>query len=288
MGLGHASPLSTADLSSSTEALAIGFEEFIFGTSWVLGPAVLFFAFASRTHPLYRRNTVDEGIVSLSIIAALAWVVYAIMFHSDPSVQGFYALSYFMMGAALVPFLGSLTGLLVAGIRDIDIRERDGMGAALVQGSLILSIGLIFGGSVWGEADPHSDDEGGWWIPVLFFVNGWAALVLLAIIGWRRVVRDIGSCLRNKKELPRLASFSMYLISCALIIFSQVSGDFHGWSHGISAVLATAVLLVVQELMVIRHKFDPKSHNLLVEFLAMSVTVIAYFWSDSLFTWLSL
>ncbi len=282
---GMSSPFDDSNLSPTTEAIAGEFEPMVFFGSCCWGIISLFRAFSTQTPPLYKRRAADEGIVMASLLIAMLWQGYAILFHSDPSVEGFYAFSYFMMGIGCSMFFGKLAARLVAGIRDVDINERENIPAAIVQGSLILSTGLIFGGSVWGEADPTSDYEGGWWIPALFFVNGWVALVLLSVIGWRRLVSDIGADIKNENEVSRLASFAMYVVSCGLILFGQVSGDFYGWSHGLTAVLSAAALLAIQELLNSRRSVTSGCGNLALELAASASVVVFYLLSEHLAPW---
>jgi hypothetical protein len=281
-------PFSNSDLGDLNVALAEEMEPLVFTASCMLGAVASVYAFSTRTHVLYKRNTVDEGIVSLSMILATVWIGYVILFHADPSVKGFYAFSYFMMGVGSCFFLGKFGGRLVAGVRDVDVYERESSEAAIVQGALILATGIIFGGSLWGEADPDGEGEGGWWIPVIFFINGWAILLLLAVIGWRRVVSHIGVHLKNKREVSRVISFALYTVSCSLIIFGQVSGDFYGWSHGILAVVSVGALLVAQEILVVRRKGEEKAPDLGTEFVVFVGVLALYFFADRFSAWLPL
>jgi hypothetical protein len=144
-------------------------------------------------HPLHFRGNAAPGVVRLGTLAAMAWIAYVIAFHADPSVTGVYVVFYLVMGYAAVKLFGQAAAHGFGFRTRVDAGERRNVAAALVIAAFTVATGMIFGGSLWGEADPVGDDEGGWWIPLGFFVLGWATLMVAFALfqrgsgrGWRR------------------------------------------------------------------------------------------------------
>jgi hypothetical protein len=70
-----------------------------------------------------------------------------------------------------------------------------------VIAAFTLATGLIFGGSLWGEADPVGDGEGGWWIPASFFALGWTTLVIAFGLFLRREGGRLAHRLQRERSL---------------------------------------------------------------------------------------
>jgi hypothetical protein len=84
-------------------------------------------------------------------------------------VTGTYVVFNLVLGYAATKLFGQ-AGARLFGLRmRVDVLERRNVAAALVIAASTLATGLIFGGNLWGDADPVGDDEGGWWIVGAFF-----------------------------------------------------------------------------------------------------------------------
>jgi hypothetical protein len=197
-------------------------------------------------HRLYFRHNPAPGIVRLGVMVATSWIAYVLWFHADPSVTGIYIVFYLVMGYALVKLCGQLTANILGYRTRVDVAERRNLPAAVVVAAFTLGAGLIFGGSLWGEADPVGDDEGGWWIPLGFFLLGWVTLV--AVFGlYQRRDRRLPVRLRRERRLTDARAASAFLVAAALSLTDAVAGDFWGWRHGIFSFGLLAVLLLVHE-----------------------------------------
>lgn len=197
-------------------------------------------------HPLYFRHNPAPGIVRLGISAAMAWIAYVLWFHADPSVTGIYVLFYLVMGYAAVKLFGQASATALGYRTRVDAGERRNPSAALVIAVFTVATGMIFGGSLWGEADPVGDDEGGWWIPVGFFLMGWLTLVVAFALFQRRE-RRLFIRVRRERRLADARAASAFLLAAAASLTDAVSGDFWGWRHGIFSFGLIAVLLLVHE-----------------------------------------
>jgi hypothetical protein len=130
-------------------------------------------------HRLHFRDNPAPGIVRASVLLAMVWIAYVLRYHADPSVTGIYVLMYLVMGYAAIKLCGQTMALAYGARTREDVGERRNVAAAIVIAGFVLATGLIFGGSLWGEADPVGGDEGGFWIPRPFILLPWAALLLL-------------------------------------------------------------------------------------------------------------
>jgi hypothetical protein len=200
-------------------------------------------------HPLYFRGNPAPGVVRLGIIAAMGWIFYVLLVHADPSVTGIYVLFYLVMGYALVKLCGQVMVNAFGTRTRVDAVERRNVPAALVIAAFVLATGLIFGGSLWGEADPDplSDDEGGWWIPLTFFFLGWGALILAFSLFLRREPGRLTERVIRGRSLPDARAAGAFLLSAAVPLTDAVAGDFWGWRHGLLSFGLIAALLLAHE-----------------------------------------
>jgi len=200
-------------------------------------------------HRLFFRRATGAGLVRLAFLLSMAWTAYVLANHADPSVVGVYRLFYMVLGAAVVAVFG-LGASGRTGVRfTVDVLERRNPAAGLLVAAFVLATGLVFGGSVWGEADPDGEGEGGWWIPLGFFLAGWISLVISTAL-YRR--RDTGGQVRRMRQLRNpgeVLAFVLYILSCGWILTEAVSGDFYGWRHGLTAVAAIAAMLMTREIV---------------------------------------
>jgi hypothetical protein len=202
----------------------------------------------SRLPALSLRDLWGLGLTRLATAAAMVWILVVLLEFADPSVKGIYFWFYLLMGFAAVKVFGAL-GAQMFGVRfRVDVCERRNPAAAVFCAGFVLATGMIFGGCLWGEADPSGEGEGGWWIPVGFFAAGWVALVVaLALFFWREPgptrVR-----IRRDRKLPDAWAAATYAVVAAWVLTEAVAGDFYGWKHGMLAVGGVAILLGVREI----------------------------------------
>jgi hypothetical protein len=200
----------------------------------------------ARLHHLYFRGNPGPGIVRLGVLAAMAWIAYVLAYHADPSVAGVYVAFYFVMGYAAVKCFGQGSAAMFGFRTRVDAGERRNAVAATIIAVFTIATGLIFGGSLWGEADPIGDDEGGWWIPVTFFLLGWVTLLVVFLLYQRRDGRLAGRVRRDRRPKDARAA-AAFVLAAAASLTDAVAGDFWGWRHGIFSFGLLAVLLLVHE-----------------------------------------
>lgn len=198
-------------------------------------------------HRLYFRNNPAPGIVRLGVILAMAWIAFVLWRYADPSVTGIYVVFYLLMGYAVVKFCGQTVARVWGARTRVDAGERRNVPAALLIATFTLATGLIFGGSLWGEADPTGDDEGGWWIPVSFFLLGWGSLLAVFGLFLAREEGALRTRLIRDRSLEDARAAAIFLLASAWVLTDAVSGDFLGWRHGLITFGWLAGMLVVRE-----------------------------------------
>ena len=198
-------------------------------------------------HPLYFRDNPGPGLARLGVLLAMAWIGYVLWRHADPSVTGIYVWFYVVMGYAAVKIFGQTTAAAFGARARVDAGERRNLPAALLVAAFSLATGLVFGGSLWGEADPTGEGEGGWWIPVTFFLLGWTALLIAFRLFLAREAHDLKSRIQHERSLADARAASVFLISSAVPLTDAVAGDFWGWTHALLTFGVLAVLLMVRE-----------------------------------------
>jgi hypothetical protein len=198
-------------------------------------------------HRLYLRGNPAPGLVRLGVIVAMAWIGFVIWRYADPSVTGIYVVFYLVMGYAVVKLFGQLTATLFGARHRVDVVERRNVPAALVIAAFTVATGLIFGGSLWGEADPVGDDEGGWWIPLSFFFLGWVTLLIAFGLFLRREPRPLAHRLQHERSIQDARATAAYLIAAGVALTDAVAGDFWGWRHGLLTFGVLAALVIAHE-----------------------------------------
>lgn len=199
-------------------------------------------------HRLYLRRNAAAALPVLAVLAGLGWIGYVLRFHADPSVTGIYTFFYFVLGMAVM--VGPAFWALYAyGLRvSVDVFERQNMAVSIVVSAFVISTGLIYGGSNWGAADPTGDSEGGWWIPVGFFVAGWLALLLISGVYIRREKHSLRARLVQDRRQQEAWSAASFLIGNAAVLTHAVAGDFWGWTEGLLGVGAVALMVITHDL----------------------------------------
>lgn len=221
-------------------------EVFVFIVSLIAAAAGTGISSTARLHHLYFRGNPGPGVVRLGVLGAMAWIVFVLGCYADPSVTGIYVVFYLVMGYAVVKCFGQ-GGAALLGLRTrVDAGERRNAAAAILIAVFTLATGLIFGGSLWGDADPVGEDEGGWWIPVTFFLLGWLTLVMVFVLYQRRDGR-LARRVRRERRPKDARAAAAFLLAAAASLTDAVAGDFWGWRHGIFSFGLLAVLLLVHE-----------------------------------------
>jgi hypothetical protein len=122
---------------------------------------------------------------------------------------------------------------------------------------------LIFGGSVWGEADPTGEGEGGWWIPVSFFLLGWTVLVVVFGLYLRQEPGRLTQRLQQERSLDDARAAAFFLVACATALTDAVAGDFWGWTHGLLTFGVLALMLLVRQALAFLPQAERTGHRLL-------------------------
>ncbi|TVP97663.1 MAG: hypothetical protein EA381_14385 [Planctomycetaceae bacterium] len=210
-------------------------------------------SFAPKTlglfiHRLFRRDNPAAGLPPLALATSVLWIAYVLTNHADPSVTGFYTFFYLVIGMAAVIGLGfkvpQAYGLRV----HVDIYQRRNLAVSLVVSGFAIATGMIYGGSVWGEADAVGDDEGGWWIPGGFFLAGWSILLLAVWVYIRGESKSLRASLVQDRDLPAARAVTVYLLGIASMITEGVAGDFWGWSEGLLGLGIIAGMILTHQL----------------------------------------
>jgi hypothetical protein len=199
-------------------------------------------------HRLFRRENPAAALPILTLVASVAWLAFVLRFYADPSVVGVYVFFYLVQGVAIVSLLGFFTPNLYSLRLSVDVYQRRNMAAAIVISSFALATGLIFGGALWGDADPVGSDEGGWWIPLGFFIAGWAVLLVASAVYILSEQQSLRMRLVQDRSLVDATAAASYLLGVAVIITECVAGDFWGWTQGLLGLIVIAAMTVTHQL----------------------------------------
>lgn len=196
---------------------------------------------------LFRRGNPGIGLCRLAVLLSMLWILFVLLFFADPSVVGIYVLQYLAVGYAAVKWFGQI-GARVFGTRlRVDVYERKNEAAAWFIAGWTLATGLIFGGSLWGEADPSGEGEGGWWIPVGFFLLGWISLLVATALYHGREPGVFRDQIRRERRVEDGRAAAAFVLSAAVVLADAVAGDFFGWKHGCLSVASVFVMLAAHE-----------------------------------------
>ena len=208
-------------------------------------------------HQLFIKDNIGIGLIRLSVLLSLCWFLYVIKYYADQSVVGIYIYFYLIMGYALTRNLGQFA-LEVCGISlRVDVYERKNRAAAVLFAAFTISTGIIFGASLWGDADAFGDDEGGWWIPLIFFMLGWGSLLLVFLLYLLRERPPLVRNVRQDRNPVAAQAAAAYLISSSIVIADAVAGDFFGWWESLRSFAYISGLLIVHEIFsTLVHKHD--------------------------------
>lgn len=224
-----------------------GSEVFVLLVSGVMAAVGIAVNRTGGLHPLHFRGNPGPGIARLGVFLAMGWIAWVLANRADPSVVGIYVGFYLLMGYAVVKLLGQTVPAVWGARTRVDVGERRNLAAAVLVGAFTLATGMIFGGSLWGEADPTGDGEGGWWIPVTFFLLGWGTLVLAFQVFLRGEPGRIDRRIRRDRSLEDARVAAVFLLSSAIPLTDAVAGDFWGWGHGLLTFGVLAGMLLAHE-----------------------------------------
>ncbi|TVR49477.1 MAG: hypothetical protein EA425_12195 [Puniceicoccaceae bacterium] len=205
----------------------------------------------SRLPPMMLRRSAGLGLVRVAVAFAMAWIFFVLLFFADPSVTAIYVAFYLVMGYAVVKVFGQCFSSLFNIRFRIDVAERGNLAAAWFVAAFVVGTGLIFGGSLWGEADPDGDGEGGWWIPFGFFLSGWFSLLAATGLYLWREPGPTRRMIRQDRRIADARSAAFYILGSAMVLAEAVAGDFHGWIDGLLAVAAISGMLITHEIFLI-------------------------------------
>jgi hypothetical protein len=222
-------------------------EVFIFSLSIAMAVIGLAVNRLNGLHALFFRRNPGPGIARLGLLLALGWILYVLLYHADPSVTGIYVVMYLVMGYAFVKLLGQTVPAAYGARLRVDVAERRNVPAALFIATFTLCTGLIFGGSLWGEADPVGDDEGGWWIPLVFFLLGWGCLLIAFGLFLLRERGRLRLRLQRERSMADIRPTAVFLLVAAGALTDAVAGDFWGWRHGLLTFGVLAGLLITHQ-----------------------------------------
>jgi hypothetical protein len=234
----------------------------------------------SGLHPLFLRSNPAPGLIRTAVILSMFWIAFVLYKYADPSVTGVYVLFYFVMGYTAVKTFGQSVAVIFGVHTRVDAAEQRNTAAALVIAAFTLATGMIFGGSLWGEADPTSDDEGGWWIPVTFFLLGWISLIIVFALYLRRDPGNFSHQIRRDRSMPAARAAAAFLVSSAVPLTEGVAGDFWGWKHGLSTFGVLAALLIVHEIFAsIGGRSESSGRRIAETFFYLGLGGVAWFLS---------
>jgi hypothetical protein len=207
----------------------------------------------SRLHGFHTHGNAGIGLHRVAVLLTLLWAAWVIRYHGDPSITGVYVFFYLVMAYAVVKVFGQLLGPKALGF---DVRREAFVGrnvpVALFTAALAVATGLLIGGSLWGEADPLSDAEGGWWIPFGFFLIGWFLLIAVTWLYVRRHEGRFRVQLRREHDLRAAATGAVFVLASTTLILQGVAGDFWGWREGLLSMGTIAAMLIGHE-FIARH-----------------------------------
>ncbi len=206
------------------------------------------FALGWLLHRLFLKSNAAAGVPIIAVCASMVWIGFVLRYYADPSVDWIYATFYFIIGLAIVVGPGFWAprcyGLRVS----VDVFQRKNMAVAIVVGAFAFTTAMIYGGSLWGEADPVGDDEGGWWIPLGFFSAAWVVLVLIVALYLRGERFSLRTRLVQDRSLGEARAASSYLLSTGIVLTDAVAGDFWGWWQGMLGLVTVALMMFTHEL----------------------------------------
>lgn len=224
-------------------------EFFVFLIAGVLALNSMAATSVNGLHPLCLERNPGPGLVRLAVIGGMVWVGIVLRYFGDPSIVGIYVWFYVVLGYAAIKFFGQRGGVLFGVSMRVDVAERRNWPAAIFLAAFTLGTGLIAGGCLWGEADPYSDDEGGWWIPVGFFLLGWGITVAMTAVYHRREPGTFRQLVLQERDKGAAMGAASFTLSTAVLMTDAVSGDFFGWTAGLLDVAMAAAMLLAHEFL---------------------------------------
>ncbi len=211
-------------------------------------------------HGLYLKNNPAPGLVRAAVLIGTAWIAFTLFFFGSDRITFIWYFYYLIIGVGCI----YLFGMMAMRSLGFDLRTlaylRRNRGAALIISAFMLSTGLIYGGSVWGESEPESFEafagpfevlpsyEEGGWIIALFFVLGWVILYAVMAIFFARH-KDLKQRIIRGHDEKVAEAVAFYCLGCAIPITSAVAGDYHGLADSLTGFSALALPVLAGEIV---------------------------------------
>ena len=228
---------------------------FAFGAAATMGLWGWLQSKTGKLHPLFLKDNPGTGLIRLAYWAAMAWCIFTVFVFGSVKIVDIWYIFYLVLAFGVLQVFG-LRAAESFGLRlRVDVYERKNFPAALFIASFILSTGLIYGGSMWGESEPESLEYGGifmllpsyddgWWIIPWFFLMGWLILFATMKLWFLREKHISPAKIRRDRSFQDARAASLYCLGCAIPLTDAVSGDYYGLGDSFIgfAVIALPVL----------------------------------------------
>ncbi len=213
-----------------------------------------------KLHSLYLQDNAGPGLIKAAVWISFFWIAFTLFFFGADRITLLWYWYYLLIGLGCVYVFG------IYGTRWLGFEPRrhaylnNNTGAGLVIAAFMLSTGLIYGGSVWGESEPESFEafagpfeslpsyEEGGWIIALFFLLGWIILFLVMKI-WFLRNGDLKRRILRGYSLDSAKAASLYCLGCAIPLTSAVAGDYHGLGDSLIGFSAIALPVLAGEIV---------------------------------------
>ncbi len=212
-------------------------------------------------HKLYLRDNPSPGIMRVAVFLSMGWITLTLLLFGSVRIQGIWYFYYWIIGLGCLYVFGVL-GAQIIGLRlRVDAYERNNNAAGVFIGAFVLSTGLIYGGSVWGESNPESFQqpapffellpsyEDGGWIIGLFFLLGWTILYFCMELWFARESSRGIKAIRRDRSLEDGKAAALYCLGCAIPLTTAVSGDYHGLYDSLLSFSAIALPVLAGEVL---------------------------------------
>lgn len=238
---------------------------FTFGAAATMGLWGWKYTNSSNLHPLYLRDNPGPGLIRFAVWAGMLWCIFTIMVFGSERIVGVWHLFYLIIGFGAIQVFG-VKGAETFGVRvRPDVFERKNWGAAMFIAAFVLSTGMIYGGSMWGESEqatlqadlekyggvfqtmPSYDD--GWWIIMLFFLLGWSILFVTMKLWFLREKSVTGSGIRRDRLVEDGRAAALYCLGVAIPLTDAVSGDYYGIEDSLVGFSVIALPVMAHEFL---------------------------------------
>ncbi len=236
-------------------------EGFVFGLMAAGAFTGWYHARSAKLHPLYLRDNAGPGVIRVAIWVSMIWIAFTLMAFGAARITLPWLIYYWIIGLGCTYVFGILGAKFLGFRLRVDAYERNNGAAALFIGAFILSTGLIYGGSVWGESTPESFEqpaaifellpsyEEGGWIIGLFFLLGWSILYFVMELWFARESNRGVAAIRRDRSVQDGKAAALYCLGCAIPLTSAVAGDYHGLYDSLISFSAIALPVLAGEVL---------------------------------------